>query len=44
MVIFIAIFTVESVAFSLTSGFHAEILMTISKVKPSRQKQYVACA
>ena len=30
---FITIFTVESVAFSLTSGFHAETLMTIVKVK-----------
>ena len=35
---FIAIFTVESVTFSLTSGFHAETLMTILKVKTSRQK------
>ena len=35
---FIAIFTVESVAFSFTSGFHAETLMTILKVKTSRQK------
>ena len=29
-------FTVESVAFSLISGFHAQTLMTISKVKTSR--------
>ena len=36
---FITIFTVESVAFSLTSDFHAEILMTILKVKASRQKK-----
>ena len=41
---FIAIFTVESVAFSLTSGFHAETLMTILKVKTSVQKKSVACA
>ena len=32
------IFTVESVAFSLTSGFHVETLITILKVKTSRQK------
>ena len=35
---FIAILTVESVVFSLTSGFHAETLMTILKVKTSRNK------
>ena len=29
--------TVESDTFSLTSGFHAESLMTILKVKISRQ-------
>ena len=40
---FIAIFTVESVAFSLTSGFHAETLMTILKVKTSRQKKFCVC-
>ena len=40
---FIAIFTVESAAFSLTSGFHAEILMTILKVKTSRQKICCVC-
>ena len=28
----------------LTSGFHAETLMTILKVETSRQKKYVACA
>ena len=28
----------ESVVFSLTSGFYSEILMTILKVKTSRQK------
>ena len=32
MVIIHAIFTVESVTFSLTSGFHAKTLMTILKV------------
>ena len=38
------IFTVESVAFSITSGFHAETLMTILKVKTSRQKKiYCMC-
>ena len=40
---FIAIFTVESVAFSLTSGFHAETLMTILMVKTSRQKKCCVC-
>ena len=39
MVSIYAIFTVESVTFSLTSGFQAETLMTILKVKTS-----VACA
>ena len=34
----IAIFTVESVAFSLTSGFHAETLRAFLKVKTSRPK------
>ena len=34
----IAIFTLESVAFLLTSGFYAETLMIILKVKISRQK------
>ena len=28
----------------ITSGFHAETLMTILKVKTSRQKQSVSCA
>ena len=41
---FIAIFTDESVAFTLTSGFRAETLMTILKVKTSNQKKSVACA
>ena len=34
-----AIFIVERVTFSLTSGFHAETLMTILNVKTSRQKK-----
>ena len=33
---FIAIFTVESEAFSLTSGFHAETLITLLRVITSR--------
>ena len=37
-------FTVESVTFSLTSGFLAETLMTILKVKTSRQKKSFAYA
>ena len=40
---FIAIFTVEKVAFSLTSGFHAETLMIFLKVKISRQKICCVC-
>ena len=43
MVSFIAIFTIESVAFSFTSGFHADTLMTILKVKTSRQKICCLC-
>ena len=33
----------RSVAFSLTSGFHAETLMTTLKVKTSRQKIGCVC-
>ena len=38
MVIIYRSITVESVTFSSTSGFHAETLMTILKVKTSRLK------
>ena len=44
MLSFIAKFTVENVAFSLISGFHAETLMTILNVKTSRHNFSVACA
>ena len=37
MVIIYRNINVESVAFSLTSGFHVETLVTILKVKTSRQ-------
>ena len=43
MVIIYCNITFESVAFSLTSGFHAGTLMTILMVKTSRQKKTVAC-
>ena len=36
--------SVESVAFSLTSGFHAETLRTFLKVKTSSPKKSVAFA
>ena len=39
MVSIYAIFTIDSYTISLTSGFHADTLMTILKVKTSRQKQ-----
>ena len=44
MVIIYRNFTVERVVFSLTSGFHTETLMTLLKVKTSRQKKSVAGA
>ena len=44
MVIIYAIFAVESVAFSSISGFNAETLMVILKVKTSRHIIPVACA
>ena len=43
MVIFIEIFTIESVAFSLTTCFYAETLMTISKVKLRDKKSCDVC-
>ena len=40
MVIFFSRITVESVAYSLTSGFHAETLIAILKVKKTH---FIGC-
>ena len=44
LVMLIAIFTVASAAFLLTSGFHAQCLMAILKVKTLTHISLVACA